>query len=315
MFELTLQNLTMPLLNSALVVWVIFEFLSYFTKRDTQSLDERAEHIFRTNTFGRVERTRRQGKLVTLQIKLRDFQATIGKKLLAISPRSPELRQKLYRAGFRQTQAPLYYFVIRTSTAFGLFTLAMLYAYAMSLFPFRPFLGVGVVTISGFLGFFLPKIHVVNCINKRTEQVLRYWQDALDLLIISVESGSSLDEAMNQVSKQMAATAPVLAQEFVITLSEMSLLQDRRDAFSNLSDRVDLPTVHAATIAFIQATKQGASIGQALRKLAMAHRAERINNAERKAASLGPKMTLPMILFFLPVIFVVIIAPLFLDAP
>jgi tight adherence protein C len=124
----------------------------------------------------------------------------------------------------------------------------------------------------------------------------------------------SIEVAMRRIARELAPTAPVLAEELTITMTDLSLMSERRQAYLSLAQRVDLPSVKTVAIALIQAEKQGASIASSLRVIAASNRQSRIALAEEKAAALGPKMTIPMIVFFLPVIFVIIIAPIALTA-
>ena len=119
---------------------------------------------------------------------------------------------------------------------------------------------------------------------------------------------------MRRIARELALTAPVVTEELMITVSDLSFRREQRLACLELAERVDLPSFKSVTIALIQAEKQGASIAQSLRTIAHINRDARIARAEEKAAALGPKMTIPMILFFLPVLFVVILAPVFINA-
>lgn len=161
---------------------------------------------------------------------------------------------------------------------------------------------------------FLPNILLADRTMKRNTAIKRIWPDALDLLIVCVESGLSIEQAMRRVAAQMATQGPELAEELTITLAELAYLQDRRQAYVNLADRTQIDAVRSVCLSLVQAERQGTSVGYSLRVSAQINREERILAAEQKAAALGPKLTVPMILFFLPVLFVVIIAPVFLQS-
>jgi tight adherence protein C len=133
--------------------------------------------------------------------------------------------------------------------------------------------------------------------------------DALDMLLICVQSGMSVEAAFGRVSKEIAGQSMELAEELSLTTAELSYLQDRRQAFENLAKRTGIPGVKAVTTALIQAERYGTPIGQALRVMAKENRDIRQSEAEKKAAALPPKLTVPMILFFLPVLFFVILGP------
>ncbi|MFB2552602.1 type II secretion system F family protein [Ensifer soli] len=162
---------------------------------------------------------------------------------------------------------------------------------------------------SAYLGFYAPNIFVSNAISKRQLSIRRAWPDALDLLLICVESGTSMEVAMRRVADEIAEQSPPLAEELVLTTAELSFLPDRRQALDNLATRTGLDDVKAVTQALIQADRYGTPIAQALRVLAQESRDQRMNAAEKKAAALPPKLTVPMILFFLPVLIAVILGP------
>jgi tight adherence protein C len=161
----------------------------------------------------------------------------------------------------------------------------------------------------GYLGFYAPNIFISNKISKRQKSIRRAWPDALDLMLICVESGVSIEAAIKRVSDEMAQGSPELAEEMVLTNAELSFLQERRVAYENLAKRTQLDIVQAVTQALIQAERYGTPVAQALRVLAQESRDQRMNEAEKKAAALPPKLTVPMILFFLPVLIAVILGP------
>jgi tight adherence protein C len=161
----------------------------------------------------------------------------------------------------------------------------------------------------GYLGFYAPNIFISNKAGKRQHSIRRAWPDALDLMLICVESGVSIEAAIKRVSEEMTTSSPELAEEMVLTNAELSFLQERRVAYENLAKRTGLDIVQAVTQALIQAERYGTPIAQALRVLAQESRDQRMNEAEKKAAALPPKLTVPMILFFLPVLIAVILGP------
>ena len=133
--------------------------------------------------------------------------------------------------------------------------------------------------------------------------------DALDLLLICVESGMSIEAAFRKVSQEIGSQSIPLAEELTLTTAELSYLQDRKVAYENLAKRTDLEGVKAVCIALQQSERYGTPLGQTLRVMAQENRDMRMSEAEKKAAALPPKLTVPMILFFLPVLFVVILGP------
>ena len=150
---------------------------------------------------------------------------------------------------------------------------------------------------------------VKNLVTKRQHSIKRAWSDAFDLLLICVESGMALEPALMRVSKEIGSQSVPLAEEMTLTVAELSFLQDRRKALDNLSKRTGLETVRSVVTSLIQSERYGTPLGQALRVLAQENRNDRMAEAEKKAAALPPKLTVPMILFFLPIIFAVILGP------
>jgi tight adherence protein C len=148
-----------------------------------------------------------------------------------------------------------------------------------------------------------------NRIGKRQLAIRRAWPDALDLLLICVESGMGLESALAKVADEVAAQCQELAQELTLLTAELSYLPDRAKAYENLAERIGLDAVRAMVVSLGQSEKYGTSVGQSLRVLAQESRNQRLSAAEKKAHALPPKLTVPMILFFLPVLFAVIIGP------
>uniref|UniRef100_UPI003569C6AF type II secretion system F family protein n=1 Tax=Aquicoccus sp. TaxID=2055851 RepID=UPI003569C6AF len=164
------------------------------------------------------------------------------------------------------------------------------------------------------IGFWLPTIYVRNLIGKRHGSLRRSWPDALDLLLICVESGMSSEAAFRKVAEEIGSQSKELSEEMALTTAELAYLSDRRQAYENLGTRTGLDSIKATVIGLIQSEKYGTSLGQTLRVLAKESRDFRMAAAEKKAASLPPKLTVPMILFFLPVLFAVIAAPAVIQA-
>jgi tight adherence protein C len=157
----------------------------------------------------------------------------------------------------------------------------------------------------------LPFIFLKNLIKRRQTSISRAFPDALARLLICVESGMSIEVAFRRVSQEIGTQSIPLAEEFTLTTAELSYLQDRRQAYDNLAARTNLDGVKAVCTALVQAERYGTPLGTALRVLAQENRDMRMAAAEKKAAALPPKLTVPMIIFFLPVLFVVILGPAF----
>jgi tight adherence protein C len=217
---------------------------------------------------------------------------------------------KLRAAGLRSQNALNIFLVARFLLPFAFLAAAVVWIFVLGNLASRPLpIRMLAAIVVAYLGFYAPNIYVTNLVNKRQASIKRAWPDALDLMLICVESGISMEAAMRRVAEEMAQQSPPLAEEMVLTTAELSFLQDRRTALENLGIRTQLDGVKAVTQALIQAERYGTPIAQALRVLAQEGRDERMNEAEKKAAALPPKLTVPMILFFLPVLIAVILGP------
>lgn len=217
---------------------------------------------------------------------------------------------RLKAAGFRTQNSLNIFLVCRFLLPFLFLTAAAIWIFGLGNMASRPFAVRLLVTIvAAYVGFYAPNIYISNRVAKRQHSIKRAWPDALDLMLICVESGISLEAAMRRVAEELAQQSPELAEEMVLTTAELSFLPDRRVALDNLAVRTQLDIVKAVTTALIQAERYGTPIAQALRVLAQEGRDERMNEAEKKAAALPPKLTVPMILFFLPVLVAVILGP------
>ncbi|MGV8937865.1 MAG: type II secretion system F family protein [Allorhizobium sp.] len=217
---------------------------------------------------------------------------------------------KLKAAGFRSQNALNTFLVARFLLPFLLLALALFWVFGLGILADRPLpIRILAITVAAYIGFYLPNIYVSNKMSKRQKSIKRAWPDALDLMLICVEAGISIEAAMRRVAEEIASASTELAEEMVLTTAELSFLQDRRTALENLGNRTQLDGVRSVTQALIQAERYGTPVAQALRVLAQEGRDERMNEAEKKAAALPPKLTVPMILFFLPVLIAVILGP------
>ena len=217
---------------------------------------------------------------------------------------------KLRAAGLRSQNALNVFLVARFLLPFLFLILAAVWVFVVGNLASRP-IGIRILAVVGFayVGFYAPNIYVSNKVGKRQKSIKRAWPDALDLMLICVESGNSIEAAMRRAAEEIGTASPELAEELALTTAELSFLQDRRTALENLGNRTQLDSVRAVVQALIQADRYGTPVSQALRVLAQESRDERMNEAEKKAAALPPKLTVPMILFFLPVLVAVILGP------
>ena len=222
---------------------------------------------------------------------------------------SEEVRDKLKMAGLRG-QAPLVaYMFFRMAMPILVTIAALVYLFLLSDYQYPPIVKVGLAIGAGYIGFYLPNFFVENLVQRRQTSIKQSFPDSLDMLLICVQSGMSVEAALQKVSAEVGSQSLELAEELSLTTAELSYLQDRRQAFENLGKRTGIPGIKAVATALIQAERYGTPVGQALRVMARENRDMRMSEAEKKAAALPPKLTVPMIVFFLPVLFVVILGP------
>ncbi|MCO6187262.1 type II secretion system F family protein [Rhizobium sp. L1K21] len=217
---------------------------------------------------------------------------------------------RLKSAGLRSQSALNAFLFARVTLPFLFLVIALVWIFVLGNLPTQPLTVKAFAAIAfGYVGFYAPNIFIANLVGKRQKSIRQAWPDALDLLLICVESGVSVEAGLHRVAEEIAEQSPELAEELVLTTAELSFLQERRQAFENLAIRTQLEPIKSAVQALIQAERYGTPVAQALRVLAQESRDHRMNEAEKKAAALPPKLTVPMILFFLPVLVAVILGP------
>jgi tight adherence protein C len=220
-----------------------------------------------------------------------------------------QAKAKMAMAGFRGPQAEVAFLFFRLVTPSLCFIISTLYVFAILNLALTAPLKAGIVIFSTYLGLKAPEIYISNTISKRQLSIRRAFPDALDLLLICVESGMSVEHAFAKVAQEIGTQSIPLAEELTLTTAELSFLPDRRAAYENLSLRTGVEAVKNIVTVLIQAERHGTPLGAALRTVAQESRGARMMLAEKKAAALPPKLTVPMILFFLPVLFAVILTP------
>ncbi len=222
---------------------------------------------------------------------------------------SPETRLKLSQAGLRG-QAPLVTFLFfRLVMPVIVFVGTLLYLLVTDNFAGDMVAKLAVSLVAGGIGFYLPNVYVQNLISKRQQAIGRAFPDALDLLLICVEAGMTIEVAFGRVAKEIGGQSIEMAEELGLTTAELAYLSDRRIALENLALRTGLEGVKAVVTALIQSERYGTPLGQSLRVMAQENRDMRMAAAEKKAGSLPAQLTVPMIGCFLPVLFLVILGP------
>jgi tight adherence protein C len=220
-----------------------------------------------------------------------------------------DVRNKLKTAGLRG-QAPLVaYMFFRVAMPPVIFLLALFYLFAVANIDYPPMIKFLMAICAGVVGFYLPNLFITNLAQKRQTSIRQAFPDALDMLLICVQSGMSVEAAFGKVAKEITTQSLELGEELALTTAELSYLGERRLAFENLGKRTGIPGVKSVATALIQAERYGTPVSQALRVMAKENRDIRMGEAEKKAAALPPKLTVPMILFFLPVLFWIILGP------
>jgi tight adherence protein C len=234
-------------------------------------------------------------------------------KLLKNRP-STSLPMKLARAGFRSKDAPVVYTfcMVAMPVVFGAVAAIVLFVLELYHMSDQGKLGVTVAALG--LGFMAPGMFIKNATTKRQKALRKQLPDGLDLLVICAEAGLGLDAAFSRVSKEMVKSSPELADEVGLTSIELSFLPERRQALNNLTERTNMSELRAVVNTLMQTEKYGTPLAQSLRVLSSEFRNERLLRAEEKAARLPAILTVPMIIFILPVLFIVLIGPAILRA-
>jgi len=220
-----------------------------------------------------------------------------------------EARLKLVQAGYRGQAPYITFLFFRMVTPVAALVLSVVYVFFVLHLQQSTSVKIGICIAATYAGMHLPLMILKNKIQRRQLSIKRAFPDTLDLLLICVESGMSIEAAFRKVSEEIGAQSVPLAEELTLTMAELSFLPDRRQAYENLAKRTDLEGVKSVCMALQQAERYGTPLSTMLRTMAQENRDMRMTEAEKKAAGLPPKLTVPMILFFLPVLFIVILGP------
>ena len=276
-------------------------YFSVIDKRKKALFDQTKENLGKSTIIQSKNVSARES--LTLFYKAQEIFGEMGEKI----------RDQMLQAGVRDPKAPFKYLIGRIVLPIFLMLIAyVLMTKGQKQFPpAQVLMGIGA---GGLFGFFLPKILLKNYIQKRQIEINQTFPDALDMMLICVQGGIGLEQTINRVADEVAEHSPVLAEELGILSAEMGMLNDRRAALQDFARRVGSGAARSFTTAMIQAEQYGTSVSSAMRVIADELRDMRMAAAEQKAASLPPKLTVPMILFFLPALFIVILTPAFLAA-
>lgn len=225
----------------------------------------------------------------------------------------PNVERKLVQAGFRGPGPLSTFYFFRFALPFAGAVIALIFAFSPANKELQDIQKLGVVIVGVAIGFYLPNFYIANIAQKRMQSIMVAFSDALDMMLICVESGMSVELATARVAGEIGTASVALAEELTLTNAELSYLPERRMAWENLTQRVNHPGVRSVALAMLQSERYGTPVSSALRTLAKENRELRMTNAEKKAASLPAKLTVPMIVFFLPVLFLVILGPAYIS--
>ncbi|HYC74618.1 type II secretion system F family protein [Brevundimonas sp.] len=221
----------------------------------------------------------------------------------------PKVADKMAQAGYRGPKPLTTFYFFRFSMPFVMLAIAAFYLFILNDFGLPVMNRLAICMFAAVIGFYGPNIFLANRISKRRTSIMQAFPDALDLLLICVEAGMSIEAAIQKVSQEIGGSSIDLAEEMTLLSAELSYLPDRRMAYEGLAKRTNHPGVKSVATAMTQAETYGTPLGSALRTMAKENREMRLSAAEKKAAALPAKLTVPMILFFLPVLFIVILTP------
>jgi tight adherence protein C len=272
-----------------------------------RALNERREQL----KAGIVASTSRRRKSITNKNEVADkVRSFLGSLKMLQDTQVDKAQRRLMQAGIRSKDLAVVVIFARLVMPLVLGTLVILMVYVIDFWPeWGAFKRYGAVATTLLLSYKAPDIWLKNKVNKRTAAIRKGLPDALDLLVICAEAGLTVDAAFNRVARELGKAYPQLGDEFALTSIELGFLTDRRSAFENLANRIDLESVRGVVTTMIQTEKYGTPLASALRVLSAEFRNERMMRAEEKAARLPAIMTVPLILFILPVLFIVILGP------
>ncbi len=281
-----------------------------YVATDTLSKRMKAVALEREKIRQRERERLAQGSKITLRQSPRAYMKTIVENFnLSKWVGQEQARIMLVQAGYRGQAPYVTYLFFRMVMPITMLILSLFYVFVVLELHQPPLIKIGISIGAAYFGMLSPNLFLKNKIQRRQLSIKRAFPDALDLLLICVESGMSVEAAFRKVSEEIGAQSIPLAEELTLTTAELSYLPNRRQAYENLAQRVGLEGVRSVCLALQQSERYGTPLGATMRVLAQENRDMRMSEAEKRAAALPPKLTVPMILFFLPVLFIVILGP------
>ena len=272
-----------------------------------KALNERREQL----KAGIVASTSKRRRNITNKNEMADkVRGVLGSLKMLQDEQVEKAQRKLMQAGIRSKDLAFVVIFARLVLPLVIGSTVIVGVYFLEWFPaWGAFKRYALVAGSLLLSYKAPDLWLKNKITKRSNSVRKGLPDALDLLVICAEAGLTVDAAFSRVARELGKAYPELGDEFALTSIELGFLTDRRSAFENLANRIDLDAVRGVVTTMIQTEKYGTPLASALRVLAAEFRNERMMRAEEKAARLPAIMTVPLILFILPTLFIVILGP------
>jgi tight adherence protein C len=313
-----MQDLANFIMSPATLVGAVVAVMVFFavmtagkTMTEGDELTKRMKAV--ANRREELRRASRQsvGK-ETSSIRRQDsspFRSIVEKLNLKTLLEDPKVVEKLASAGWRGPKPVSTFYFARMAMPFALGVGTAIYLFGTHLINATTQMKVLFSVVAFVAGYYAPNMYISNVAAKRKESIVSAFPDALDLLLICVEAGMSIEAALQKVSGEIGPNSIELAEELSLLIAELSYLPERRMAYEGLTKRVNHPGIKAVCTAMIQAEKYGTPLGTALRVMAKENRELRLSAAEKKAAALPAQLTVPMILFFLPVLFLVILGP------
>ena len=298
--ELLIVMSSLSVLVSIVAVWFAFLHRDTGAQRARMIADRRRE--MRATMMGPRRRESNQSSMTFMR-------QVVEKLKLLRSTQANKLAMKLMRAGWRSKDAIIRFFFAKFALPFLFGGIALIMLYGLNAYSLTPLWKAGWALGITLIGAYLPDLLVHNAAQKRRDLIRKALPDALDLMVICAEAGLSLDATLIRVAEEMQKTAPELSDEFSLTGLELGFLPDRRTAMQNLAKRTDLTVLRGMVGTLLQAERYGTPLAQSLRVLSAESREERAMKAEEKAARLPALLTVPMIVFILPPLFVVLIGP------
>jgi tight adherence protein C len=305
-FGLTAENLLLVLMTAVAFMTVLAVWYGLI-ERDP--MERRARVLADRRTELRASVLKERGQSRRQKESLSVMRRVVKLLKLVRSQQSSKLTERLAQAGLRSRDAVTVFLFFKIATPALLAAAVFLLVHLLEIVDLSPAVRLCAVLGGVGLGFFAPELYVSNLTSKRQLALSKGLPDALDLLVICAESGLALDIALERVANEIGAANPALSEEIELTSIELGFLPERRQALLNLSRRTNLPAIRGVVNTLLQTEKYGTPLSQSLRVLANEFRDQRLLRAEEKAARLPATLTVPMIVFILPVLFIVLIGP------